>query len=73
MRELIEFCAAGLDVLVNNAGFAFKQACTLPFDQQARETVEINFTGTQRACRLLMPLMRENGRVVNVASRAGRL
>ena len=63
----------GLDVLVNNAGIAYKQASTVPFLEQARNTLKTNFTGTVNACKALLPIIRPHGRVVNVSSSVGRL
>jgi len=63
----------GLDVLVNNAGFAFKKAATEPFGEQAEVTVRINYFGTQSVCHALFPLLRAHGRVVNVSSVCGFL
>jgi len=60
----------GLDVLVNNAGMAFKGDA---FDENvARITVGMNFFGTLSVCRQFLPLMRTNGRVVNVSSAVAR-
>eukprot|EP01065_Artemidia_motanka_P036354 TRINITY_DN44288_c0_g1_i1.p2 TRINITY_DN44288_c0_g1~~TRINITY_DN44288_c0_g1_i1.p2 ORF type:complete len:297 (+),score=114.22 TRINITY_DN44288_c0_g1_i1:65-892(+) len=63
----------GLDVLVNNAGFAFKGDATEPRPVQARETCRVNYDGTALVMRQLCPLMRSGGRVVNVGSMAGAL
>ncbi|XP_039279747.1 carbonyl reductase [NADPH] 1 isoform X2 [Nilaparvata lugens] len=63
----------GLDVLVNNAGIAFKVASRAPFSQQATETVETNFYGTLRLCEVLFPLLRPHARVVNLSSSCGHL
>lgn len=63
----------GLDVLINNAGFAFKQAATEPAEVQARVTISVNYEGTKQVCNILFPLIRSGGRVVNVASQAGLL
>ena len=64
---------SGLDIVVNNAGFAFKAAATEPFGQQARATLDVNYYGTLRVCEALFPLVKEGGRVVNVGSMAGGL
>lgn len=64
---------AGIDVLVNNAGLAFKRAATEPFAEQARITVNTNFTGTLNVTKALLPLMRPHGRIVMVSSRVGNL
>ena len=63
----------GLDVLVNNAGTAYKTNSTAPFSEQASVTVSNNFTGTLRVTRALFPLIRPHGRIVNVSSTAGHL
>ena len=63
----------GLDVLVNNAAIAFKQADPAPFSMQAKDTIRINYTGTSNVCHALFPLLRPHARVVNVSSRAGLL
>ncbi|CAM6005343.1 unnamed protein product [Sphagnum balticum] len=51
----------GIDVLVNNAGIAFK----------ARITNATNYFGLRNICDALFPLLRANGRVVNVESKGG--
>lgn len=61
----------GLDVLVNNAGFAFKFDAMEPVGEQAKETIRVNYFGTLTMCKELMPLVRRGGRVVNVGSMAG--
>ncbi|CEL99458.1 unnamed protein product [Vitrella brassicaformis CCMP3155] len=71
LRSHIESQYGGLDILVNNAGFAFKMAATEPFSLQAKETLKINYFGTLAISNALLPLIRANGRIVNVASQAG--
>ncbi|VIO91364.1 Uncharacterized protein BM_BM10686 [Brugia malayi] len=61
----------GLDVLINNAGFAFKNAATEPPEKQARVTIGINYNGTKQVSDILLPLIRDGGRVVNVSSSEG--
>jgi len=58
----------GFDVLVQNAGFAYKAAATESFDVQAEETFKINFWGTLNVMKSLLPMVRENGRIVLVSS-----
>lgn len=58
----------GLDVLVNNAAIAYRAASTVPFIDQARETVSINFTGTLNVSRAFIPMLRPHARIVNVSS-----
>ncbi len=73
LRDYICSTYGGLDILVNNAGLAFKVAAKEPYRIQASETLRTNFFGTLNLSRALLPLMRPQGRVVNVASRAGML
>jgi len=60
----------GIDVLVNNAGIAFKMKDTTPFGEQAKVTLATNFFGTLDVLRMLLPTIKPNGRVVNVSSMA---
>ena len=73
LRDYIKAEYNGLDVLVNNAGFAYKTKSTAPFNEVAENTIRINFTGTLNVCRSLFPLLNPHGRVVHVASMAGKL
>ena len=62
----------GVDLLINNAGFAYQgKSEDVPFHVQALETVGINFFGTLRISKALIPLLRPHARIVNVASMAG--
>ena len=47
----------GVDVLVNNAGMAYKKASTAPFIEQATNTLKTNFTGTLNISRAFIPIM----------------
>lgn len=55
----------GFDVLINNAGVSKGTNAT-----QAQINVENNFGGTLLVCEILMPILKNNGRVVNLSSRA---
>ncbi|KAG8528211.1 uncharacterized protein KY384_007128 [Bacidia gigantensis] len=59
----------GIDIVVNNAGIAMNG-----FDANVvKETLHTNYHGTLLASQTLLPLLRPNGRIVNVASIAGYL
>ena len=63
----------GLDLLVNNAGIAFKQDATEPFSVQAEVTLRTNYWGTLTVCNYLFPLLRSHARVVHVSSFVSQL
>ncbi|KAM6162841.1 carbonyl reductase [NADPH] 1-like [Erethizon dorsatum] len=68
VRDFLRREYGGLDVLVNNAGIAFKKADPTPFHIQAEMTMKTNFFGTRDVSTELLPLIRPQGRVVNVSS-----
>ncbi|XP_075053326.1 carbonyl reductase [NADPH] 1-like [Mixophyes fleayi] len=68
LRDFLKKKYGGLDVLINNAGIAFKVADTTPFGTQAEVTLRTNYFGTRDICNELLPLIKLNGRVVNVSS-----
>ncbi|XP_032981906.1 carbonyl reductase [NADPH] 1 isoform X2 [Rhinolophus ferrumequinum] len=68
LRDFLLKEYGGLDVLVNNAGIAFKNNDPTPFHIQAEVTMKTNFFGTRDVCTELLPLMKPQGRVVNVSS-----
>ncbi|KAM6161372.1 carbonyl reductase [NADPH] 1 [Erethizon dorsatum] len=70
VRDFLRREYGGLDVLVNNAGLAFKVADPTPFHIQAEVTMKTNFFGTRDVCTELLPLIKPQGRVVNVSSMA---
>ncbi|XP_069191082.1 carbonyl reductase [NADPH] 1 isoform X2 [Procambarus clarkii] len=63
----------GLDVLVNNAGMAYKHAAKEPFGEQAENTIRVNYFGTLAVCHGLFSLLRPHARVVTVSSSCGHL
>ncbi|MEW5298603.1 MAG: hypothetical protein WDW38_000668 [Sanguina aurantia] len=60
----------GLNILVNNAGIAFKGSSFSAGEAQA--TLDTNLYGTANMCEAMKPLMREGARIVNVSSMAGK-
>lgn len=64
---------SGIDVLVNNAGFAYHRDSTAPFATQAQVSVAINYSGSRAVCEALLPFLRPEGRIVNISSSLGAL
>ncbi|WP_336324027.1 SDR family NAD(P)-dependent oxidoreductase [Streptomyces lavendofoliae] len=65
----------GVDVLVNNAGAGLFGAIEEVSDAELRDQLETLVVGPWRLVRLVLPLMRAQGRghIVNVSSLAGRM
>eukprot|EP01090_Pellita_catalonica_P006006 TRINITY_DN1620_c0_g1_i2.p1 TRINITY_DN1620_c0_g1~~TRINITY_DN1620_c0_g1_i2.p1 ORF type:complete len:285 (+),score=67.12 TRINITY_DN1620_c0_g1_i2:35-856(+) len=65
----------GLDVLINNA--AFKAAKPIPPAKEKEDdtvkTIAVNYYGTKRVLKYMQPILRKNGRIVNISSVAGVL
>ncbi|CAN2387571.1 15-hydroxyprostaglandin dehydrogenase (NADP+) activity [Pristimantis euphronides] len=73
LRDFFKKKYDGLDVLINNAGIAFKVADPAPLATQAEVTLKTNFFATRDICNELLPLIKPNGRVVNVSSVASSM
>ena len=73
LRDFIKEKHGGIDILINNAGIAFKQDATEPFALQAKVTLETNYWANKKACKILFPILNPGARVVNVSSSVGFL
>ena len=73
LRDYMKDKYGGIDVLVNNAGIAFKAAATEPMHVQAKVTIQTNYFGTKQACEVLFPILKPGARVVNVSSSAASI
>ena len=64
-----------IDVLINNAGYGSFGAIENVSMEEARRQLEVNVFGLARLTQLVIPSMRErhHGRIVNIASVAGRM
>ncbi len=71
LRKFTTDTYGGCDVLVNNAGIAFKYDTTASNIEQATVTLGTNFTGTMQMLRAFSPIMQPHGRIVNIMSWTG--
>ncbi|XP_070259783.1 carbonyl reductase [NADPH] 1-like [Myotis yumanensis] len=68
LRDFLRKEYGGLDVLVNNAAIGFTVNDPTPFHIKAEVTMKTNFFGTRDVSTELLPLIKPQGRVVNVSS-----
>lgn len=65
----------GVDILINNAGFAFRSVLEHVEQEELLQQMITNFWGPMEIVRLVLPKMRERseGRIVNVSSVGGMM
>ena len=68
LKEFLVQQYGGVDVLVNNAGTAYKMASTAPALEQATNTLHTNFYGLLNMMRGFAPIVKPHGRVTNVTA-----
>jgi NADP-dependent 3-hydroxy acid dehydrogenase YdfG len=75
VAAVAEHVPAGLDVLINNAGYALTGPVETLETDAVRAVFETNVVGLFDVTRAFLPQMRENrrGRIVNVSSLLGRM
>ncbi|XP_041478539.1 carbonyl reductase [NADPH] 1-like isoform X1 [Lytechinus variegatus] len=69
LRDHLEKEHGGIDILINNAGIGTSH--NLPLYEKSLPVVKTNFFAVLAVCRSLMPLVRQSGRIVNIASTTG--
>jgi hypothetical protein len=77
-RAVIDECEArwgGVDVLVNNAGVAYRSVLEHVTETEFLDQMEVNYVGPVELARLALPSMRRKraGRIINVSSVGGMM
>jgi len=64
-----------IDVLINNAGFGYFGPIETVAMEEARRQVEVNVFGLAELCKMVLPIMRQQGcgRIINTSSIAGKM
>jgi len=70
LASLIKQEHGGCDVLINNAGINIDDHYS---PQNVKLTLDTNYRGTLHMCQSFIPLLKRNGRIVNVSSTASSL
>ena len=73
MAERVKSDRGGLDLLVNNAGLLRDKSMKKMARDDWDAVIRVNLTGTFNVLQAFGPLMRDPGRIVNMASVAGTL
>ncbi|RNF08116.1 carbonyl reductase 1 [Trypanosoma rangeli] len=68
-----EMFPGGIDLMINNAGFAYHWDAQESFYQQAMDTIRINYYGTVAVCEAILPHIKSGGRMITVSSMSGSL
>ena len=72
-KTRVEKTHGGIDVLVNNAGIAFKNASLDPLIEKANVTLATNFFATLNVTNALLPLMKNGSHICMVSSMMSKL
>lgn len=75
LATTVEAMYGKIDVLVNNAGFAYDEDDSTPDEEQCSNTLNVNFRGTCDLTEKMLPLVRKGSdpRIINVVSEQGHL
>ena len=71
MFEETERRFGGLDIVVNNAGILRDRTLRKMSHEEWQEVIDVNLTGVFHVCKAAADRLRENGRIVNLASISG--
>ena len=73
MMDRIEAECGGLDILVNNAGILRDRTLKKMSEEEWESVLRVNLTGAFHCLQSALPILRPDGRVVNLASVSGQL
>ena len=71
LMKQVQTTCGGLDVLVNNAGILKDRSIRKMSVSDWNSVIETNLTGVFHCCKFAVEVLRDGGRVVNIASVAG--
>src|SRR5262249_32528325 len=73
MMKQIQAQDGGLDVLVNNSGIIRDRTIKKMTLEEFESIIRVNLAGTFNVTQKAMPILRENGRVINLSSVSGQM
>lgn len=59
----------GFDILINNVGIYLNDIDKVPVLKDVEETLDVNYFSLVSVCKILLPILSNGGRVVNVSSK----
>jgi len=62
-----------IDLLINNAGIGPDLEMNDPTEETFRDTFEINLTGTTFFTEMMIPLVKQGGKIINISSKMGSI
>lgn len=71
MMQIIGDPAGRLDVLVNNAGISRDSTVRKMSNEDWDAVIRTNLTGTFNCCRAALPILKDEGRIINISSVMG--
>lgn len=73
MMQRVERECGGLDILVNNAGILRDRTIRKMSDDEWESVLRVNLSGAFHCIQSALPILRQSGRIVNLASVSGQL
>jgi len=73
MMKMVQEQFGGLDILVNNAGILQDRSIKKMAPEEWERVLRVNLTGTFNCIQQAIPILRADGRIVNISSVSGQL